>query len=45
VKSEESFLFMPAGIKQSFHDCHLKESLIRENLGDPGALLFPRGDL
>ena len=32
-------------IKLSFHDCHLKESLIRENPGDPGALLFPRGDL
>ena len=26
-------------IKLSFHDCHLKESLIRENLCDPGAFL------
>ena len=25
MKSEESFLFMSAWIKQSFHDCHLKE--------------------
>ena len=28
-------LFLASGIKQSFHDCHLKEFLIRENPGDP----------
>ena len=35
---------MLPGIKQSFHDWHLKESLIRENPVDPGAFLFPGGD-
>ena len=28
-------LFLASGIKQSFHDCHLKESFIRENPVDP----------
>jgi len=32
-------LFLASGIKQSVHDCHLKESLIRENPWDPWSFL------